>query len=100
MTDQAQDPETGSPTTSTAARGSGSSGAAAGVTGDNADAGEWPDDIASDRGSSAGESDGSTSTPPDVAVPQPEQAPMDDDAGGPTVPSPDEDEAAKLGDFA
>jgi hypothetical protein len=43
---------------------------------------------------------GSASTPPDVAVPQPEQAPMDDDAGGPTVPSPDEDEAAKLGDFA
>ncbi len=41
-------------------------------------------------------------SPADDALPVPlsEQTPMDDDAGGPTVPAPEEDEAAKLGDFA
>lgn len=99
MTDQPHDPKTGAPTASTAARGGGS-GAAAAVTGDNADAGAWPDDIAPDRGSASGDSKGAASASSDGAIPQPEQAPMDEDAGGPTAPAPAEDEAAKLGDFA
>ena len=39
-------------------------------------------------------------TPTEITPPIPEQAPMDDDAGGPTVSPPEEDEATKLGDFA
>lgn len=73
----------------------GNGGSAAGVTGDNVDAGAWPDDITPDRGDAA---EGGAVAPP--TSPQPEQAPMDDDAGGPTVPPPEESEAAKLGDFA
>jgi hypothetical protein len=95
MPDQYQHPESGSADSSISAR-AGSSGAAAAVTGDNADAGEWPDDIAADRGSSRGEGGGSAQTPRDDAVAQPK----DDSADNPVLSSPDEDEAAKLGDFA
>ena len=71
-------------------------GAAAGVTGNNANAGEWPDDIPANRETVR---EGGAVAPP--TSPQPEQAPMDDAAGGPTADSPDaEDEAAKNGDFA
>ncbi len=88
MTDEAErtSPEASSESAGGAMTRGSSSSAAAAATGDNADAGEWPDDIASDRGSSS-QSDIDDGGPPDVAIPQPEQAPMDDDAGGPTVPS-------------
>lgn len=86
MTDEAErtSPEASSESAGGAITRGSSSGAAAAVTGDNAGAGEWPDEIASDRASSS-QSDIDDNGPPDVAVPQPEQAPMD--AGGPTVPS-------------
>lgn len=71
-------------------------GAAAGVTGDNANAGEWPDDLPANR--ETGREGGAVAPP---TSPQPKQAPMDDAAGGPTADAAaEDDDAAKLGDFA
>lgn len=79
------------PTLSNVSRG-GSTGAAAAVTGDNADAGEWPDDINSDRGSSSETAARASSGPPDVAPLQTEA--MSDGTGGLPVPPLDADEVA------
>lgn len=71
-------------------------GAAAGVTGDNANAGEWPDDIPASRETVR---DGGAVAPP--TSPQPEQSPLGDDSSDPAIsPTAEEDEAAKRGDFA
>lgn len=73
-----------------------SRGAAAGVTGDNADAGEWPDDVPANRETVR---EGGAVAPP--TSPQPEQSPLGEDAEDrPFSPTAEEDEAARLGDFA
>lgn len=105
MPDQAQqtapealppEPEDNPPGAATTSRGN-SSGAAASVTEDNADAGEWPDDIASDRGSSSKETGRASSTPPDVAPLQKDS--MSDGTKGLPVPPLDADEVAARANF-